>query len=137
MIELNSILASENDKINYLKAIIRVAKCDSVVTDEEKQYLVAAASLIGLSEEYYKDINSFWYSTDMKLHFSSPKAAAVTVLQLIQLCWIDGDYSKVEADEISVIAEELGVNRDRVDLMEAWVKEGIEWTNRGDSLIEF
>lgn len=49
--DMYAILHTKDSKINFLKGLIRIAKCDSVIDDNEQRFYNQAAYTMGLGQE--------------------------------------------------------------------------------------
>lgn len=138
MLEIKNILKTEDARINFLKGLMRLAKCDGVKTDEEIQFYLQAAVALDLKASQIDLLSQTWSNDNEKIEifFDTSKEKMFFFIQAIQLCWIDNKYEEVEQKEIQKIAEELGISMDAIEKVEDWVREGIAWNQRGDQLID-
>lgn len=136
MIKALDILKTEEAKENFLKALIRVAKCDHIVKDSEKQYFYSAAQSLGMTEAGVASLADYWGDTEIKVYFSTKQEGIFALMQIVQLCWIDDEYVETEKEEVRKIATEIGVSFDAVQKIEDWVLRGMEWTLEGDKLLD-
>lgn len=136
--KIYSILNTSKAKINFLKGLIRVSKSDGIIEDSEKVFFAQTAEKLGLSEAETKIINDCWECCieDIQITFDRLVEKNFFFIQAIQLCWIDGGYTKEEKEEIEKIADELSYNLKSLEAIEAWVAEGIEWNKKGDCLLK-
>lgn len=135
--DINSILLTKESKINFLRGIIRIAKCDGVKDEKELIFYHQAAVALGLDEESIKVLDEDWDNENKaKIFFESTCEKMFFFIQGIQLCWIDGRYDSKERQEIRNLAEELDISCDAIEKVEDWVKEGIEWNNKGEKLLQ-
>ena len=134
---IEDILKTEESKLNFLKGIIRVSKCDGILAKEEQMYMNQIAIGFNFSEAS-KDILKKCYESDetISVNFDTKREKNFFLMQSIQLSWIDGNYSDEEKIETRKIASELGVEEEKVIKIEAWVQEGVEWNKRGDLLVD-
>lgn len=70
------------------------------------------------------------------IEFSDKANAAFFVQEAIQLAYIDGNYDEKERIMIYSLGERIGLVKDEVKRIEAWVEEGVQWKKRGEILIE-
>ena len=134
--DINAILQSNNSKVNFLKGLIRVAKCDNVIDEKEFMFYEQAALAVGLGQEDIANLNNYAKSKEkLKISFDSSREKMFFLIQVIQLCWINGEYSGAEKTEVAQIAEELSISKNAVTEVEKWVEEGIIWNKRGDDLL--
>lgn len=135
--EVNMILKTESSKVNFLKGLIRVAKCDTKREESEVCFFNQAALAMGLGDEILQEINSAWFEDiPIKIFFETSEEKMFFFIQAIQLCNIDGSYDAVEKAEIRIIANELQISVDAILKVEEWVEEGLAWNKRGDTLLE-
>ena len=124
------------DKLNYLKGLIRIAKCNGEIAPEEQTYYLMAANNMQLSVEGIQELNSLWNEdSDINISFTTEYDKLFFLQEAIQLCCVDGSYDDVEKREIAVIADELGINPDYLKEIYAWVLEGLEWKQRGEEML--
>lgn len=135
--EMNEILLTQEAKINFLKGLIRIGKCDGEQDEKELFFYHQATIAMGIEENEREQIDSAW-NDDKKImvEFKESKEKMFFFIQAIQLCWIDGHYTEREKQEIREIAQELGITEDAILEVETWVKEGIEWNNKGEKLLK-
>lgn len=135
--DINNILKTESAKKNFLKGLIRVAKSDGENDERELIFYQQAALSMGLSADTVSELEMVWKEDEkIELFFEKSEEKMFFFVQAIQLCWIDTDYSKEERIEIAQIAEELNISENAIKQVEEWVSEGIQWNQRGDSLLE-
>ncbi len=135
--DVNTILTTNKGKINFLKGLIRLAKCDGDLPEEELAFYQSAANSMGLGEEEQELINDMKNSREkIDIDFETNKEKMFFLIQAVQLCWIDNKYVDSERREMRLIVNELGISMDALEKVEKWVSEGIEWNKRGDELLE-
>lgn len=135
--DVNTILTTNKGKINFLKGLIRLAKCDGDLPEEELVFYQSAANSMGLGEEEQELINDMKNSREkIDIDFETNKEKMFFLIQAVQLCWIDNKYVDSERREMRLIVNELGISMDALEKVEKWVSEGIEWNKRGDELLE-
>ncbi len=134
---VEDVLITEKSKLNFLKGIIRLSKCDGIVDEEEKNYIDQVALGFDLSDSSKKELEQCWnMNNSIEIKFETSIEKNFFLIQCIQLSWIDGNYSEEEQREIRKIAVELGVLEDSIVKIEKWVEEGLEWNKRGEKLLE-
>lgn len=134
--DMYAILHTKDSKINFLKGLIRIAKCDSVIDDNEQRFYNQAAYTMGLGQE---DTQLLEECRNMEgkidIFFESSKEKMFFLTQAVQLCWIDGGYTDSEKVEIHCLAEEMGISQSALEAVEDWAYEGIVWNKKGDELL--
>lgn len=135
--ELKSILKTESARINFLKGLIRLSKCDGNNSEEELQFYFYAAKALELNEQQIHELESDWHSKNiLDISFETSEEKMFFFIQAIQLCWIDNRYTDIEKAEIRVLANLLGISLDAIQQVETWVHEGILWNKAGDKLLK-
>ena len=130
-------IEKKNDKINYLKGLIRLAKADGIIVDEEVEYFNIAEVGMKLDEDSIAKINECWNSSKkISVEFSTKITAMFFIQEAIQLCEVDGSYDEAEKNEIRNLAEELGISEEKIVAIEKWVQTGIVWRQQGEALIK-
>lgn len=134
---IEEILSSSETKINFLKGLIRIAKCDKNIDEKEMAYFLQASQSLGLDEVGQMEINDAWNSNiPIEISFETNEQKMFFFIEAIQLCWIDNMYQDIEKKEIRIISQELGISEEAIDKVEEWVREGIEWNNKSKDLLK-
>lgn len=125
------------DKTAYMNGMVRLAKADGTVADEERGFILNAAQGLGLTAEQIADLDSCFTSLEKKrVTFTNRGSAAFFIQEAIQLCMVDGQYDDSEKQEIRNIAAENGLNESDVAAFEEWIQEGLAWRSRGEALVQ-
>lgn len=135
--EIKNILTTNEAKYMFIAGLIRLAKADGVIDDNEFTFFQQAAYGIGLDEAAIKPLTAL-KDTDLKIsiRFNSSQEKMFFLMQAIQLCLIDNTYSDTEKAELNNICAEMGVSQEALNAVEQWAFEGIAWSKRGDALLE-
>lgn len=134
--DIYEILQTTDAKINFLKGLIRIAKCDGKVDETERIYFEQMAKSLGVDEPKLPMLNEFWNENEyLCVQFSSQREKNFFLIQAIQLCWVDGGYSEVEKNEIRKITKELAVSVEVLEAIEEWAYEGILWNRKSENLL--
>lgn len=129
-------IENETDKISYLRGLIRIAKADQNVTQEEKDYYEAIARGFGIEQNSIEILKKEWDGNiNDDVLFSDKSAALFFIQEAIQIAFIDGIYHESEKQEIRKIANSNAVNIAAVDEFEKWVAEGIAWQKKGEDIL--
>ena len=132
-------LSSEDEKIAFVKGLIRLAKVDQRIALEEKNFLDEIVVKIGLDSKYIPEFREILGSNDdlstIKISFESKKKSLLFLREAIQLCKVDGEYHEKEKTEIERIAKEMGVSSDAIRKIENWADRGIQWQREGLELL--
>lgn len=134
--DMYAILQTEDSRFNFLKGLIRIAKSDGIIDDKEQAFYNQAAHAMGLGRENIHMLEKYKNVDDkINVSFESSKEKMFFLVQVIQLCWIDGEYTDSEKAEIASLAEEIGITRAALEAVENWAYEGIVWNKRGNDLL--
>ena len=107
--DVNTILTTNKGKINFLKGLIRLAKCDGDLPEEELAFYQSAANSMGLGEEEQELINDMKNSREkIDIDFETNKEKMFFLIQAVQLCWIDNKYVDSERREMRLIVNQHG-----------------------------
>lgn len=144
MINMLEILNDEKSRVSFLKGLINLAKVTEIsegisgIACEEKVFLQNAMSALGLSESIKSELELFAESKeiDMNISFENLRQALFFLREGLQICYIEGKYQQAEKEMIEKFAQRLNISLETVDKIEAWVQEGIQWSLRGDTLLE-
>ena len=133
---MKTIFETKEDKVNYLKGLIRISKCNGLVEPEEMEYFSLVAKGLELDSEIIENINSLWSSNEViNLAFSTRYIAAFFMQEALQLCIIDGSFDEAEQREIALIGAELGVSESDINRIHAWIMDGMAWKIRGEEML--
>lgn len=134
---LNQIYVTEDNKLNFLKGLINLAKVDGVIEENEIAIVRNVAISMGLDAEKIENIEKEARSkeNEIKLSFDTKQQSLLLIREGIQLCYVDGKYDEKEKEMIKEISSQLDISWDSINRIEEWVKEGIAWSNRGLDLL--
>lgn len=134
---IQEIYPTLDERVNFMKGLVRVSRADSKITEEEAMFFINAASNLELSETQISFLKSALHDQSMSLPMDkqTKKQSLFLIKEAIQLCFVDGHFSDSERAELGKIGAELSISSDEISSIEMWVREGIEWVKRGDELI--
>lgn len=136
--DINEILTTESGRFNFLKGLIRLAKCDGYLDEKEFEFYQQAAYSMQLNDKDVKELNEIWNRNEkVSITFESSREKMFFLIQAVQLCWVDNSYTETEKKEMKTIAEEIGIERQALEKVEEWAYEGIQWSRRGEELLSF
>ena len=122
--DVYAILTTNKGKVNFLKGLIRLAKCDGDLREEELAFYQSAADSMGLGEEEQELIKGMKDSREkIDIDFETNKEKMFFLIQAVQLCCIDNKYVDSEQHEMRMITDELGVSLGALEKVEQWVSE--------------
>lgn len=134
--DIMEILQTREARINFLKGLIRLAKADGVVDENEFAFYQQAAISLQLGEEEILTLDKI-KSEEQKiaLNFETDREKMFFLIQAVQLCWMDNNYSEAEQKELRTICQEIAISEEALRAVEAWAQEGVEWNKRGETLL--
>ena len=131
------ILKTEQSRCNFIKGLVRIAKSDGVISDEESQYFMTAAASIGLGKEQMEEVSKCIGTDDIiSVSFDSNAEKLLFFRECIQLCAVDDIYTENERAEVRVLAASMRVPESVIAQIESWVEEGMTWKERGNDLLK-
>ena len=134
--EIGEILQTKETRVNFLKGLIRLAKADGVVDENEFAFYQQAAISLELGEEEILTLDKIKSGEhEIVLKFEMDREKMFFLIQAVQLCWVDNNYSKAEQEELRIICQEIAISEEALRAVEAWAQEGIEWNKRGETLL--
>lgn len=138
MADLQEVFQSASSRLNFINALIRLAKADGVITDPEKNFFVNASVGLGLSDEDLRTVRQHLDTKDRLVSFAFENRTQTLYFcrEALQLCYLDGHFSKAEKRVLLDLAAEWGIAPGSIDRIEKWVHEGLDWKRRGDSLLQ-
>lgn len=133
---MKTIYESMEDRVNYLRGLIRIAKCNGVVEPEEREFFSLAAKGLELESDTVEKIEQLWSSEEaIPVSFSTRYHAVFFVQEALQLCIIDGSFDEEEKHEMELICDELRIQRQDFHKILSWIMEGMAWKKRGEELM--
>lgn len=134
--DIREILQTKEARVSFLKGLIRLAKADGVVDENEFAFYQRAAVSLELGEDEILTLDRI-KSEEHKiaLDFETDREKMFFLIQAVQLCWVDNNYSKAEQEELKAICQEIAISEEALRAVEAWAREGIEWNKRGETLL--
>ncbi len=128
-------LLSDDEKRALVKTMAYFAHIDGKVTPEEAELLEKAAETSGLdAKEAWKDVASGGIEKELAC-LRTDKSKRIVIQELIALGYADGRYFQLEKEAVNRVASILGLDRETVERIESWVRQGVEWSGKGYGLI--
>lgn len=136
--EIKEILKTKEARISFLKGLIRLANADGVVDEGEFAFYRQAAIALELDDEEISALEKVkGEGHEIVLDFGTDQEKMFFLIQAVQLCWVDSNYSDAEQEELRNICQEIAISEEALKVVEAWAQEGVEWNKRGEALLEF
>lgn len=135
--DIKEILQTKGARINFLKGLIRLANADGVVDENEFVFYRQAAVALELDEEEISSLEKIKSEEhEITLDFDTDREKMFFLIQAVQLCWVDNNYSEAEQKELRSICREIVISEEALKAVEAWAQEGVEWNKRCETLLE-
>ena len=135
--DIKEILQTNEARVNFLKGLIRLANADGVEDENEFVFYRQTAVVLGLGEAEVEDLEKLKTGTnEITVNFETDREKMFFLIQAVQLCWVDNEYSDVERKEIRDMCKEMNISVEALEKVEQWVSEGMEWNKRGETLLE-
>lgn len=135
--DIKEILQTKGARVNFLKGLIRLANADGVVDENEFAFYRQAAIALELGEEEILALEKAKSEgREITLEFKTDREKMFFLIQAVQLCWVDNNYSEAERKELRNICWEIAISEESLKAVEVWAQEGVEWNKRGGMLLE-
>lgn len=135
--DIKEILQTKEGRISFLKGLIRLANADGIVDESEFAFYRQAAIALELGEEEILALEKVKSEgQEITLAFETDREKMFFLIQAVQLCWVDNNYSDAEQEELRNICREITITEKALKAVETWVQEGVEWNKRGEALLE-
>lgn len=137
LLAISDVIKTEDSRINYLRGLMRIAESDKSKTSVEEGYIYKIAEILGASySEIWQAEEQLENDNPVTIRFATKQEKTLFLMQALYMCWLDDDYSDAEREEIMAIGNELGTDPSKIEEIELWIKQGIEWMHVGAELIE-
>lgn len=134
---IREILKTEESKFNFLGGLIRLAKIDGNVSEDEKLFFSHTAVQLEMKDKTISLLENYWSSEEkIKVKFQTKREGLFFIQQAVQLCAMDGDYNNKEKKEIKLLGKELGLLESSIEKIESWVEDGLKWQAIGETLLD-
>ena len=103
------------DGVTYLSLLMSVADADGKIDKQEENYIKYQANIFGVSlnDIHKQDLESLNYGE------IAPETISAVMRDLLFLANIDGDYDTKEKQVIRKIADDFGIDEERLTKLEA------------------
>lgn len=129
-------LQSKEARTSFLKGLLRLANADGIVDENEFVFYRQAAVALELDEEEILALEKAKSDEHrITLDFETDREKMFFLIQAVQLCWVDNNYSEAERKELRNICQEIAISEEALKKVEAWAQEGVEWNKRGEALL--
>ena len=135
--EIKEVLQTREARVNFLKGLIRLAQADGIVDENEFVFYRQVAVVLELGEAEVESLEKLKDGiNEITFHFETDREKMFFLIQAVQLCWVDNNYSDMEREELRDMCQEMSISVEALEKVEQWVSEGVEWNKRGEALLE-
>ena len=129
---------TKEQKLIFLKALIALAKADTKIDENEKDFLKGMSLVFNLPQEDIdiKHIPSEDEVVDMVKVIKDRKLAMNLIKEMCMLANFDGDMSDEEIVLIGRVGEAMGLSVDKIQDISQWVIDRIVLQERGKIIFE-
>ena len=124
---------NRNEQRALMELMLYMAKADGKVEEIETILLEQYADLFAID---LTELEGDFAPEELAPHFESPEARIVVLQELLRLAHLNGVFNTDEQSAMLEVASLLGVPLHLLREIETWVVEGIQWTLRGEDLLE-
>lgn len=130
---------SEDDRVIFLKALVRLAKADGQVDDGEKKFIGELAQVFEIPAARAAEIraaaNDDAVVEEVK-KIKNRRTAMELVKEMCMLANSDGDLSDRETLLIGRVGQAMGLELEKVEQIGQWVIDRIVWLEEGKIIFE-
>ncbi|MDE6212410.1 MAG: hypothetical protein K2M70_02875 [Lachnospiraceae bacterium] len=135
--EIKEVLQTREARVNFLRGLIRLAQTDGIVDENEFVFYRQVAVVLDLGESEVESLEKLKDETnEITVNFETDREKMFFLIQAVQLCWVDNNYSDMEREELRDMCQEMSISVEALEKVEQWVSEGMEWNKRGEALLE-
>lgn len=144
MINILEILDTQTSRINFIKGLICLSRAQEIseakkgIDPEEKVFMRNAMMSLSIPDKQMEELEELIDADniDIDLEFNNKRQALFFIREGIQVCYVDGEYTKPEKDMIYDMGNLLGIDKEDIEMIEEWVLEGIKWVERGNKFLK-
>ena len=129
---------TKKQKLIFLKTLVALAKADTKIDENEKDFLKGMSLVFNLPQEDIdiKHIPSEDEVVDMVKVIKDRKLAMNLIKEMCMLANFDGDMSDEEIVLIGRVGEAMGLSVDKIQDISQWVIDRIVLQERGKIIFE-
>lgn len=135
---LSDVYSDEDSRLSFLLGCVCLAQADGDIADTEKAFFINAAAGMEISSKCQEEVAE-WLENDQdaeRVKFDTKREALFFIREALQLCYMDGHFSGEERELLMQMCSRFGVSRASFEYIEDWVKEGINWRQDGERLLD-
>lgn len=130
---------SEDDRVTFLKVLVRLAKADGSVDEGEKAFIVELGKAFGIPQSRVEEIRLVASDDDIVEEAKKIKNRRVAMELVKEMCMLansDGDLSDRETLLIGRVGKAMGLELEKIEQIGQWVIDRIVWLEEGKIIFE-
>lgn len=130
---------SEDDRVTFLKVLVRLAKADGSVDEGEKAFIVELGKAFGIPQSRVEEIRLVASDDDIVEEAKKIKNRRVAMELVKEMCMLansDGDLSDRETLLIGRVGKAMGLELEKIEQIGQWVIDRIVWIEEGKIIFE-
>ena len=130
---------TEEQKVAFLKAFVRLAKADGELDEVEKEFIISVGRLYGLNESHRAEIlteNTDEHIIEEVSKIKDRRAALELVKELCMLAHADDELTDDETLFIGRVGNAMGVSPEKIEQISKWVVDRIIWMEEAKIIFE-
>ena len=130
---------SEDDRVTFLKVLVRLAKADGSVDEGEKAFIVELGKTFGIPQSRVEEIRLVASDDDIVEEAKKIKNRRVAMELVKEMCMLansDGDLSDRETLLIGRVGKAMGLELEKIEQIGQWVIDRIVWLEEGKIIFE-
>lgn len=130
---------NEDDRVIFLKVLVRLAKADGQIDDGEKSFITELARVFEIPASRAEEIRSAVNDDDVVEEAKKIKNRRVSMELVKEMCMLansDGDLSDRETLLIGRVGRAMGLELEKIEQIGQWVIDRIVWLEEGKIIFE-
>ena len=132
---------NENEKVNYVKALMYIALADDTIDEGEEGYLDQIGTLYGIGGVELRAIKSSLINKSEKIEdilatITNRSTQLTLIYDLLAICYADDQYSVIEKQGMQDICDIMHIEHEKLRALEAAMDEQVELQKKINTLLE-
>ena len=130
---------SEEDRVTFIKVMLRLARADGTVDEGEKKFIIELAKAFGVPAARAAEIKLMKSDDEIVEESKKIKNRRVAMELIKEMCMLansDGDLSDRETLLIGRVGQAMGLELEKIEQISQWVIDRIVWLEEGKVIFE-
>lgn len=130
---------SEEDRVTFIKVMLRLARADGTVDEGEKEFIIELAKAFGVPAARAAEIKLMKSDDEIVEESKKIKNRRVAMELIKEMCMLansDGDLSDRETLLIGRVGQAMGLELEKIEQISQWVIDRIVWLEEGKVIFE-